>query len=196
MAYVELSSLASPSEPIVSVAVGTSGQQPTISLTPTKVRPSGNVLEWLRLFATYSSIYLQHHESEAPAMLTYMVNIIDMQPRHGGFAWRTYDESFRCVRALSTALPWNVTNWDLAMHAIHGSIALTRPVESRQWPFRGGQNHPTSGQRALTIGQSFPQQGASPLWRLLRLQPRAVPPSNVPLRARLCKLWPLSRTVL
>ena len=29
-----------------------------------------------------------------------MVNILDMHRRHGGFAWRVYDERFRRVRAL------------------------------------------------------------------------------------------------
>ena len=66
-----------------------------------------------------------------------MVNILDMHRRHGGFAWRVYDERFRRVRALAPSMPWHLTNWDLAMDAIqtgrtsvrHATAALSiRPA--------------------------------------------------------------------
>ncbi len=36
--------------------------------------------------------------------MTYMVAIMDMSKRHGGYAWRVYDEKFRRIRALSPTL--------------------------------------------------------------------------------------------
>ena len=84
-AYVELGALAS-SEPAVAVAVSNTGQQPSISLTTVRARPPGNILEWLRRFATYAAVYLERHAAEAPSVLTYMVSIVDMHRRHGGFA--------------------------------------------------------------------------------------------------------------
>ena len=56
-------------------------------------------------------------------MLTYMVSIVDMHRRHGGFAWRVYDEKFRRVRALVPSMPWHQTNWELAMDAIHSQAS-------------------------------------------------------------------------
>ena len=135
--YVELGGLSSPTDPTVSVAVSHDGQQPSVSLTPVKAKPPGNIIEWLRLFATYMCVYLQTHASEAPSMLTYMVNILDMHRRHGGFAWRVYDERFRRVRALAPSMPWHVTNWDLAMDAVQ--TVVVRQSDTLQQPFRFGQ---------------------------------------------------------
>ena len=145
--YVDLSTLATITDPSVSVAVTTDGQQPTISLTPVRARPPGNVMEWLRLFSTYASVYLERHPAEAPSMLTYMVSIMDMHRNHGGFAWRLYDEKFRRIRAMTPALAWHITNWDLAMEALHSVAPSGRQVESQQSPFRAMQSprKPSSG---------------------------------------------------
>ena len=62
--YVDLSTLATITDPSVSVAVTTDGQQPTIYLTPVRARPPGNVMEWLRLFSTFASVYLERHPTE------------------------------------------------------------------------------------------------------------------------------------
>ena len=81
--YVDLSTMATITDPSVSVAVTTDGQQPTISLTLVRVRPPGNVMEWLRLFSTYASVYLEKHPAEAPSLLTYMViqrGLLHFQP--------------------------------------------------------------------------------------------------------------------
>ena len=50
--YVDLSALATITDPSVSVAVTTDSQQPTISLTPVRARPPDDVMEWLYLFST------------------------------------------------------------------------------------------------------------------------------------------------
>ena len=140
--YVDLSSMATVTDPSVSVAVTTDGQQTTISLTPVRARPPGNVMEWLRLFSTYASVYLEKHPAEAPSLLTYMVSIIYMHRNHGGFAWRLYDEKFRCIRALTPALAWHITNWDLAVEALH-TVApppSSRQAESQPSPFHTMQS--------------------------------------------------------
>ena len=125
--YVDLGALSSPTDTAVSVAMGNNGQ-PTISLTPVRTRPPSSIFEWLRLFGTYASIYLHAHTDEASSLMTYMGAIMDMSKRHGGYAWRVYDETFRRIRALSPTLQWHVTNWDLAMDAIHANVPPDRVV--------------------------------------------------------------------
>ena len=71
-----------------------------------------------------------------------MVNILDMHRRHGGFAWRVYDERFRRLRALAPSMPWHLTNWDLAMDAIQTVVVCQS--DTLQPPFRFAQNTTTS----------------------------------------------------
>ena len=135
---MELGALSSPTDTAVSVVMGNDGQ-PTISLAPVRTKPPSSIYEWLRLFGTYASIYLQAHAYEAPSLMTYMVAIMDMSKRHGGYAWRVYDEKFRRIRALSPTLPWHVTNWDMAMDAIHANVPAGRsaapaPFHAKQRP--------------------------------------------------------------
>ena len=159
-AYVELGALSSPTDTSVNVAVGADGQ-PTISLTPVRARPPATITEWLRLFATYASVYLECHAREAPAIMSYMVIVMDLQQRHGGYAWRIYDERFRRVRAMAPQLPWHLTNWDLAMGAIHPSIlpvrqgatpsdiaAARQGAPTRSTPFRVRQHMPSTSRQA------------------------------------------------
>ena len=80
-AYVELGSLSSPSGSSVSVSMGTDGQ-PTIALTPVRARPPATILEWIRLFTTYASVYVETHPDEAPSLFSYIIIITDLQTRH------------------------------------------------------------------------------------------------------------------
>ena len=135
---MELGALSSPTDTAVSVVMGNDGQ-PTISLAPVRTKPLSSIYEWLPLFCTYASIYLQAHADEAAALMTYMVAIMNMSKRHGGYAWRVYDDKFRRIRALSPTLPWHVTNWDLAMDAIHANVPAGRsappaPLHAKQRP--------------------------------------------------------------
>ena len=68
-----------------------------------------------------------------------MVNILDMHRRHGGFAWRVYDERFRRVRALAPSMPWHLKNWDSAMDAIQ--TVVVHQSDTLQPHFRFAQ-HP------------------------------------------------------
>ena len=68
-----------------------------------------------------------------------MVNILDMHRRHGGFAWRVYDERFRRLRALAPSMPWHLTNWDSAMDAIQ--TVVVHQSDTLQPHFRFAQ-HP------------------------------------------------------
>ena len=134
--YVEMGSLVA-SESTMTVAVNNEGNQSSIYLTPVRARPPGNVMEWLRLFSTYAAVCLDRHPDEAPGVLTYIVSIIDMQRRHGGFAWRLYDERFRRIRSLAPSMPCHVTNWDVAMDSIHkASSSPPSSVEQQRSPFR------------------------------------------------------------
>ena len=121
-AYVDLGSLGAPSEASVSVAMGSDGQ-PSISLTPSGARPPASILEWIRLFGVYASVYVERHPAESPSLFSYIVNVMDLHRRHGGVAWRLYDERFRRIRAMAPELPWHIVNWDVAMGAIHSGPA-------------------------------------------------------------------------
>ena len=72
-AYVDLASLCAPSDSSVSVAMGSDGQ-PSISLTPSRVRPPTSIFEWIRLFGVYASVYVECHPSESSALFTLMYN--------------------------------------------------------------------------------------------------------------------------
>ena len=101
--YVDLGALSSPTHTSVSLAI-VNNVQPTISLTPLRARPPSSIYEWLRLFGTYANICLQTHTDEAASLMTYMVAITDMSKRHGGYAWRVYDEKFGRIRTLPSTL--------------------------------------------------------------------------------------------
>ena len=94
--------------------MGSNGQ-PSISLTP------ASIFKWIRLFSVYASIYVECHPSESAALFTYMMNIMELHRRHGGVAWRLYDERFRRIRIMAPELPWHLINRDVAMGAIHNA---------------------------------------------------------------------------
>ena len=137
-AYVDLGSLCAPSsDASVSVAMGSDGQ-PSISLTPSRSRQPTSIFEWIRLFGVYASIYVECHPSESAALFTYMVNVMDLHRRHGGVAWRLYDERFRRIRAMAPELPWHLINWDVAMGAIHNAPVDRQAAPQAPVPFRQG----------------------------------------------------------
>ena len=72
------------------------------------------------------------------------MNILNMHRRHGGFAWRIYDERFHRLRTLAPSMPWHLKNWDSAMDAIqtvvvHQSDTLQPHFRFAQHP---NQQHP------------------------------------------------------
>ena len=133
--FIDLGSLTATTEPTLSWSFDPRSQLPLPHVTPGKVTPVTTMAHWLRAFSTYTSVYVERYPAEAPAMLTYMMRIMEMQKRHGGMAWRTYDENFRRIHALMPSLPWQTTNWDLAMDAVHGDATKTAQSSS-QLPFR------------------------------------------------------------
>ena len=90
-----------------------------ISLTPSKMPPPANIYQWLRLFATYAALYTETFPTQAPAMFTYAIRILDLHRQYGGTAWRIYDDNFRRVRAHCPTMPWHTINWDMAMSSLH-----------------------------------------------------------------------------
>ena len=86
---------------------------------------------WLHAFSMYTSVYGKRYPAEAPAMLTYMMQIMEMQKHHGSMAWRTYVETFRRIHVLTPSLPWQTMNWDLAMDAVHGDATETASSRSQ-----------------------------------------------------------------
>ena len=130
-------SLGAPADASVSVAMGSDGQ-PSISLTPFRARPPASILEWIRLFGVYASVYVERHPTEFPSLFSCMVNVIDLHWRHGGVAWRLYDERFRRIRAMAPELPWHIANWDVTMGAIHSGPAGRQVASQAPLPFRQG----------------------------------------------------------
>ena len=96
---------------------------------------SVNILDWLRLFATYTCVYLETHPFEAPSMVSiwsrYWIFTGVTVDLHG------YAEAFRRQRAVATTatatatMPWHVTDWKLAFNAIH-TDTLQPPVPCTQ----------------------------------------------------------------
>ena len=111
--YIELSTLREKGDPCVSVSLENNGK-PSISLKTTKGAQPASFNQWLQLFMTYAAVYLEKYPEEAPSMLTYMMRISDMAKKPG-YLWRSYDEGFRKVRAVSPVL-WHKTNWDLVFN--------------------------------------------------------------------------------
>jgi hypothetical protein len=115
--YVELSSLGDSKEQSVSVALNSTDS--LISLTPSKAQPPGNFYEWLRLFSTYTAVYVEKFPAQAAALMTYQIRIMDMQRSYGGLVWRNYDEKFRRLRAKMPGMSWQVINWQIALPCIN-----------------------------------------------------------------------------
>ena len=146
--YIELGSLASAAEPTVSWTLDPHSQLPQPHVAPARVTPVSTFSAWLRAFCTYASVYVERHPSEAASLFSYIVRIQDMDRRHGGLAWRTYDEKFRRIHALLPSMPWHTTNWDLAMDAVHGDTTRVTAFR-RPSPFRLARRPPGSASSAV-----------------------------------------------
>ena len=126
--YVELGSLSCRTDASLAVNVTESSDgQPHVALTTRKPKPPQNIYDWFRLFATYAAVYAERKPEQAPSLFTYLIRIIDMQRRHGGFAWRIYDEQFRRIRAFAPNIPWHILNWQVANEALHTDTASPSP---------------------------------------------------------------------
>ena len=91
-------------------------------------------------------MYVESHPEEAPSLFYCIIIITDLQTRHGGFAWRVYDERFRRVRAMAPQMPLHITNWDLAMGAIQSNVSFVHQgAPPTQSPFRNGRRPDARG---------------------------------------------------
>jgi hypothetical protein len=157
--YVELSTLGDTKEHSVSVALNT--KDSLLSLTPSKAQPPGNFFEWLRLFSTYTAVYVEKFPDQAAAMTTYQIRIMDMQRSYGGLIWRNYDEKFRRLRAKMPGMAWQVINWQIALPCINvapgaGAGAGRGQTSYNKRPFR---DQPGSSQRGQASGQANTGRG-------------------------------------
>ena len=121
--YVDFSSLMSSREKNLSVTFDSATNQ-MIALSTNKPKPIVNIFQWLRLFATYASVYLEadQHKTLGPSMFSYMVNILDMHKHDGGSAWVYYDQRFRELKARvdvtrRTPVPWHIIQNHLVSEA-------------------------------------------------------------------------------
>ena len=144
--YIELTSLADHSNPAVSVSLLADGK-PSIALKPAKTSSPGSFNQWLQLFCTYATVYLERYQDEAPSLLTYIIRIFEMSKKHGGYIWRAYDEGFRKVRAFAP-VPWHRTNWDLVFNvqnAESGNQPFRRNFTPNKFPNKGKQAKEAKG---------------------------------------------------
>ena len=77
----------------------------TMSKQSSKSRGPLSFYEWNEAFHIYMAIYIERFPSEAPNMLKYMSIVKDAYEMRGTLAFRTYDQSFRLLRARNN-LPW------------------------------------------------------------------------------------------
>ena len=135
--YVELASLHSVVDQRPALAVAWEGDQPHLAVAPPRHAAPSNVTEWQKLFLTYAAIYVEAHPTEAAALMTYAVRVVDLYASHRGFLWRAYDERFRRLRAVCTTLPWNQLNWHLVME-LTGAQCQSETSTSSSQPSRAG----------------------------------------------------------
>lgn len=87
-----------------------------------------NIFQWIRLFGTYSSIYLAAHPSLGPAFMTYMVRIMDMHKQYGGKdTYLRYDVRFRQLIAKKENAPhlaWEKLEMSIVYDCLAGSAPL------------------------------------------------------------------------
>ena len=100
-------------------------------------RPAEHVVnaEPARLLLSYSGFGCAYDsvDIECHPRLTCTMNVVELQQRHGGIAWRLYDERFHCVRAMAPQLPWDVAMW-----LIHSCPLGRQVAPHEQVPFRQG----------------------------------------------------------
>ena len=110
--YVELGSLIPRTE--VSGGIQLSYARNSISqvsLIPSRPRQPANFTEWLRWFTIFASVYTEKFPDAAPQMFTYIQRILALASRKPAtYAWRSYDERFRQVKAFNPAATWHLVN--------------------------------------------------------------------------------------
>ena len=128
--YVELASLGSPIDRSLAVTFD-HADIPRIALTASKPKPISNIFQWLRLFGTYAAIYLERYPAQAPSLITYMMQILDLQKKYAGVVWSQYDSRCRQLKAQvdmsrPNSLPWHVVNYQLVLDVLHADNPLVR----------------------------------------------------------------------
>ena len=98
-----------------------------------------SIFQWMRLFATYSSIYLAVNPHMGPAFMTYMIRVMDIQKQYPGTdAYLRYDTRFRQLIAKKenvAHLSWEKVEMSIFLDCLQGSSPL--PHAAKQ-PLQGG----------------------------------------------------------
>jgi hypothetical protein len=108
----------------------------------TRAQPVSSIFEWLRLFGTYAAVFLAARPTLAPSMMTYMVRIVDLNKKYGGWVWREYDIRFRQMKAVVAReedLPWHKTEVTALLDCVHAFASAGPAPRSAQQPFRAQQ---------------------------------------------------------
>lgn len=141
--YIDLPQLINKEDTDVAVSIHNGGR-PSFSIRQNKSSPPGNIFQWLEMFSTFASIYLEKFPMEGPSLFTYMSKIIDLSRKHQGYLWRTYDEKFRRVKKRAN-FEWHEMRWELIMDS---TFPFFKPQQ--QQPFRDNNNRRFQNERKQT----------------------------------------------
>ena len=115
-----------------------------LQFNPYKPRAPANFVEWLKLFCTYSAIYLDAHPEHGAGIASYISRIANMsQKQPPSYLWRQYDENFRRVRARNTALPWFKVHTGILDYAKETIQNISRANARRQVAVQKKQHEAT-----------------------------------------------------
>jgi len=76
-----------------------------------------SIIEWVQCFSVYLSVVCRTHPEKIPAMLAYLMLIIEASMEYEGNAWLGYDRRFRQAAAANPDTQWSridPTLWNLA----------------------------------------------------------------------------------
>lgn len=104
--YVDLYAVLFPHRHSQQLIINTVDGKPTVNVKQQQQRFLYSIDAWTSVMNIYGAIYLTANPNEAPQFLKYVEFVRGIQKQVGGYAWRTYDESFRRVRK-SSQLSWD-----------------------------------------------------------------------------------------
>ena len=105
-----------------------------LELKPKVVKePVRNIQQWTDAFIIFMHVYLQKYSSRMLELLQYMSTIRKAAARCiNNFAWRTYDEQFRCRQFYNSASSWATINADLWLLTVGCQSNISTPMEHAQ----------------------------------------------------------------
>ena len=99
----------------------------TMAKSPSS-KPISSYSQWVSVFSIYAAVMTERFPNLAPSLFKHISDIVDMDRRFGGMAWRSYDESF-CREKKAHQLEFGHIHWDLCFRC------LELPTQAGHPPF-------------------------------------------------------------